>query len=152
MRTAYLTRSIGGLTLAGLTALALTVAPSAVGAPAGLVAPALESGCDPFAPPVVDPGVPTARDVIGIDLGDRDVTTAESDSYLQAVSAASPKVADGVLATSVQGRPLRYAVDTGWARARRTILISAWRPVPPPVRIRRTPTARRRMASDWLPG
>jgi hypothetical protein len=54
--------------------------------------------------------VPTAKDVIGIDLGDRDVTTAESDAYLQAVAAASPKVTDGVLATSVEGRPLRYAV------------------------------------------
>ncbi|GAA4412944.1 hypothetical protein GCM10023168_35360 [Fodinibacter luteus] len=66
--------------------------------------------CDPFTSPALDPGVPTARDVIGIDLGDRDVTTEESDTYLTAVAAASPNVVDGVLATSVQGRALRYAV------------------------------------------
>ena len=38
------------------------------------------------------------------------MTTAESDTYLRAVDAASPRVASGTLATSVQGRPLRYAV------------------------------------------
>lgn len=54
--------------------------------------------------------VPTAREVIGIDLGERDVTAAESDAYLRAVSKASPRVVDGVLATSHQGRPLRYAI------------------------------------------
>lgn len=66
--------------------------------------------CDPFIDPVVDASIPTAKDVIGIDLGDRDVTTAESDAYLEAVAEASPKVVDGVLGTSVQGRALRYAV------------------------------------------
>lgn len=79
---------------------------------------AAEGSCDPFTAPVVDESVPTARDVLGIDLGERDVTTAESDSYLQALSEASPKVVDGVLATSVQGRPLRYAVvgQEKWVR------------------------------------
>jgi hypothetical protein len=41
--------------------------------------------------------------VLGINLGDRDVTTAESDRYLLAVDAASPRVTSGVAATSVQG-------------------------------------------------
>lgn len=66
--------------------------------------------CDPFRDPDVDLSVPTSDEVIGIELGDRDVTTAESDRYLQAVSAASPKVVDGVLGRSSNGRPLRYAV------------------------------------------
>lgn len=38
------------------------------------------------------------------------MTTEESDRYLQAVSAASPKVVDGVLDRSWHGRRLRYAV------------------------------------------
>ncbi len=92
--------------LTGLAGLALAVG-ALVAAPTATAQPAL---CDPFGDPVVDASVPTAREVIGIDLGDRDVTTAESDAYLMAVSAASPMVTDGVLGTSVQGRPLRYAV------------------------------------------
>ena len=48
--------------------------------------------------------------MLGITLGDRDVTTAESDRYLLAVDGASPRVTSGVAATSVQGRPLRYAI------------------------------------------
>ena len=54
--------------------------------------------------------VPTAQEVIGIELGARDVTTAESDAYLLAVDRASARVTSGVAATSVQGRPLRYAI------------------------------------------
>ena len=54
--------------------------------------------------------VPTAQQVIGIELGARDVTTAESDRYLLAVDRASARVTSGVAATSVQGRPLRYAI------------------------------------------
>jgi hypothetical protein len=54
--------------------------------------------------------VPTAQQVLGINLGDRDVTTAESDRYLLAVDGASTRVTSGVAATSVQGRPLRYAI------------------------------------------
>ena len=40
--------------------------------------------------------VPTAREVIGIELGARDVTTAESDAYLLAVDRASARVTSGV--------------------------------------------------------
>ena len=66
--------------------------------------------CDPFTTPSFRGEVPTAQQVLGINLGDRDVTTAESDRYLLAVDAASPRVTSGVAATSVQGRPLRYAI------------------------------------------
>ncbi len=54
--------------------------------------------------------MPTPKQVLGIDLGERDVTTAESDTYLQAVDAASDRVISGTLAKSVQGRDLRYAI------------------------------------------
>jgi hypothetical protein len=82
-------------------ALVLAVASPAAAAPAA---------CDPFTQPSLRGDVPTAKQVIGIDLGERDVTTEESDRYLLAVDAASPRVTSGVAAVSQQGRPLRYAV------------------------------------------
>ena len=66
--------------------------------------------CDPFGPATFRGQVPTPKQVIGIDLGERDVTTAESDAYVAAVDAASPRVVSGTLAKSVQGRDLRYAI------------------------------------------
>lgn len=109
--------SLAGVTAAALAAATPLLAPVAqpatsANAPAGT--------CDPFRAPVLAPGVPTAAEVIGIDLGDRDVTTAESDRYLQAVADASPRVVDGVLGRSVEGRPLRYAVvgKPDWVRPR----------------------------------
>ncbi|MGH3366290.1 MAG: hypothetical protein ACRDOY_03715 [Nocardioidaceae bacterium] len=96
-------------------------------APMSLLVPASAGeACDPFTDLVVDPQVPTASEAIGMPLGERDVTAAESDDYLQAVSEASPRVVDGVLGRSVEGRPLRYAVvgrpewvQPGRARAHR---------------------------------
>ncbi|MDA3644450.1 hypothetical protein LZ318_30430 [Saccharopolyspora indica] len=91
-----------------VVSLPLLAAPQAVAAPS----------CDPFTPPAVDDSVPTAREVLGADLGEREVTTDESDTYLRALADASPNVVDGELATSVQGRPLRYAVvgQEKWVR------------------------------------
>lgn len=90
----------------------------AVGAPAGAAAPggaaattAGTAACDPTMTPARYRGdVPAPRDVLGIDLGEREVTAAESDRYLAAVAAASPRVVAGTAATSWQGRPLRYAI------------------------------------------
>ena len=73
-------------------------------------AAAQATACDPFTSPSFRGEVPTAQQVLGITLGDRDVTVEESDRYLLAVDAASSRVTSGVAATSVQGRPLRYAV------------------------------------------
>jgi hypothetical protein len=95
------------------TSLAAAVATVAALLPAlvGGAAEAAALSCGPFeAVPSFRGEVPTAEDVIGFALGERDVTTAESDAYLRAVSDASPRVVDGVLATSVQGRELRYAI------------------------------------------
>jgi Zinc carboxypeptidase len=78
-------------------------------------APAAASGgvaaCDPTMTEARYRGaVPEPRQVLGFDLGEREVTTAESDRYLDAVAAASPRVVAGTAATSWQGRPLRYAI------------------------------------------
>ncbi len=78
--------------------------------PAGAAPPAAPA-CDPvLTPPELAGQVPTAEEVIGFPLGERDVTVAESDAYLQAVADASPRVTAGTAAVSWQGRPLRYAI------------------------------------------
>ena len=74
--------------------------------PAGAAPPAAPA-CDPvLTPPELAGQVPTAEEVIGFPLGERDVTVAESDAYLQAVADASPRVTAGTAAVSWQGRPL----------------------------------------------
>jgi hypothetical protein len=73
-------------------------------------APAAAQQCDPFGSPQFRGEVPTPKQVLGIDIGDRDVTAAESDRYVQTVDGASDRVVSGVLARTVQGRDLRYAI------------------------------------------
>ena len=93
--------------LAAATAMVAACLPALLGGTAVAAPPT----CGPFdTTPTFRGEVPTAQDVIGFPLGERDVTTAESDAYLEAVSDASPRVVDGVLAESVQGRALRYAI------------------------------------------
>jgi hypothetical protein len=78
---------------------------------AAAAAPAATTSCDPTTTPAVYAGqVPAPREVLGFDLGEREVTAAESTTYLDAVAAASPRVVAGTAATSWQGRPLRYAI------------------------------------------
>ncbi|HEU0102798.1 MAG TPA: M14 family zinc carboxypeptidase [Mycobacteriales bacterium] len=73
--------------------------------------PAAAAGCDPVSTvPQWRGDVPSPRSVLGFELGQREVTTAESDRYLSAVDAATPRVTTGVAARSVQGRELRYAI------------------------------------------
>lgn len=80
------------------------------------VTPAVErsdaaQGCDPIqTPPSFRGEVPTAEQVLGFRLGSQEVTSAESNAYVDAVDAASPRVISGTAATSWQGRPLRYAL------------------------------------------
>ncbi|GII89824.1 M14 family zinc carboxypeptidase [Sinosporangium siamense] len=73
--------------------------------------PATPATCDPVqtAPAYLNK-VPTPKSVLGIDLGEREVTSAESDKLLMAIDAASDRVISGTMATSVQGRPLKYAI------------------------------------------
>ena len=66
--------------------------------------------CDPMqTPPVFLGQAPTAEAALGFALGSQEVTAAEADDYVQAVDAASPRVVSGVLGTSWENRPLRYA-------------------------------------------
>ncbi|MCP2339594.1 M14 family zinc carboxypeptidase [Actinomadura rupiterrae] len=74
-------------------------------------APPSPASCDPTqTAPVYRGKVPSPKQVLGIELGDREVTAAESDRYLEAVAASSDRVVSGTLATSAQGRPLKYAI------------------------------------------
>ena len=66
--------------------------------------------CDPFTPPTFRGDVPTGHDVLGFDLGSQEVTAAQSDAYVAAVDAASPRVVSAVFGQSVEGRPLIYAI------------------------------------------
>ena len=66
--------------------------------------------CDPFMDRTYAGDVPSPQEVIGFRLGKREVTVKQSDRYLLAVDRASDRVSSGVMATSQQGRPLRYAV------------------------------------------
>jgi Zinc carboxypeptidase len=87
------------------------VAASLVAPPVLELAVARTATCDATqTEPVYAGGVPNARDVLGFRLGRREVTVDQAWSYLDAVDAASDRVATGTYATSVQGRPLRYAV------------------------------------------
>ena len=81
-----------------------------VGVLLAAAAPAAAQQCDPFGPATFRGEVPTSQQILGIQLGDRDVTVAESDRYVQAVDAASNRVVSGTLARTVQGRDLRYAI------------------------------------------
>jgi hypothetical protein len=92
-------RGIRSALALGLIAMGVSAAPAA----------AAPQACDPWTASFRGE-VPTSEEVIGIDLGERDVTTAESDAYLLAVDRASRRVTSGVLAHSQQGRPLRYAI------------------------------------------
>ena len=79
---------------------------------------AAQAACHPIqTTPVFAGVVPTAHDVLGFDLGDQEVTAAESDAYLGAIDAASDRVTSGTAGFSVEGRPLRYAI-VGHARTR----------------------------------
>src|SRR4051795_13452910 len=99
---------LGGGSMRRVTVLAAAAGMLLVGGAAP--AAAQQKACDPFGPATFRGEVPTAQQVLGINLGDRDVTTAESDKYLLSVDAASSRVISGIAATSVQGRPLRYAI------------------------------------------
>jgi hypothetical protein len=70
-----------------------------------------QAACHPIlSPPAFRGGVPTPEQVLGFPLGSQEVTSAESDAYVGAVDAASDLVVSGTAATSVQGRPIRYAI------------------------------------------
>jgi hypothetical protein len=54
--------------------------------------------------------VPSPSDELGFAIGSQEVTTAQLNNYLAAIDNRSARVVTGTAATSVQGRPLRYAI------------------------------------------
>ncbi|WP_433375202.1 M14 family zinc carboxypeptidase [Streptosporangium sp. CA-115845] len=97
------------------------VAPAVLAVAIALPAGAAQADPTPAAPPVTTcdatqtPAVyhgkvPTPKSVLGFDLGEREVTSAESDTLLTSIDAASDRVVSGTLATTAQGRPLKYAI------------------------------------------
>ncbi|MEU3453554.1 M14 family zinc carboxypeptidase [Micromonospora sp. NPDC006766] len=98
--------------LAGAAAILLLsgTAPLAVAAPAGAAAPTPTCSNDPSARLST---VPSPEAVLGFPLGlgqQRVVTNDEVRTYLNVVDRASDRVVTGVMATSVLGQPLPYAV------------------------------------------
>ncbi len=67
-------------------------------------------GCTPGATPTYAGQIPTGREVLGFDIGSQEATAAQLNTYVAAVDAASDEVSTGTFGTSVQGRPLTYAV------------------------------------------
>ncbi|WP_433326478.1 M14 family zinc carboxypeptidase [Spirillospora sp. CA-294931] len=92
-------------------ATALAAALAAPASSASSAKPATAPVCDPMqTAPDYRGKVPSPKDVLGFDLGERQATSAESDRYLETVAAKSERVISGTLARSAQGRPLKYAV------------------------------------------
>jgi hypothetical protein len=58
----------------------------------------------------VGPARLTAEQALGFAIGSQEVTSAQANAYVDAVDRASPRVVSGTLATSWEGRPLRYAL------------------------------------------
>ncbi|MGH3241826.1 MAG: M14 family zinc carboxypeptidase [Spirillospora sp.] len=85
--------------------------PAALAAPAVAQPPAAPAGCDPTqTAPVYRGTVPSPKQVLGFELGERQASAAESDRYLETVAAKSERVVSGTLARTAQGRPLKYAI------------------------------------------
>ena len=99
---------VAALALAALLLAAVAAPAAAKQAPA----------CDPFIEPQFSGTVPTSQEVIGIELGARDVTTAESDTYVRAVDAASNRVVSDSLDQRSRPGPRARLRDRRLARER----------------------------------
>jgi hypothetical protein len=102
-----------GAIVAGTLTAPATIAPTATAAPAAATTTgaASPSTCDPTQTPAhYRNKVPSPRDVLGFGLGERETTAAQSDRYLETVGRTSDRVVTGTLATTAQGRPLKYAI------------------------------------------
>ena len=97
-------RLSGGAVAAGVAATALPI-PKAVGAPRG-------GTCDPLnTPPSFMGTVPSPQDVLGFQIGvEREVTSDEIITYVNAVAGASNRVIAGTLGRSQRDRIIRYAI------------------------------------------
>jgi len=66
--------------------------------------------CPPMTEPVFQGIVPPPKSIIGIDLGERQVNTAEIDQLMYEIANTSDRVIVDSLGVSVLGRPLTYAI------------------------------------------
>ncbi|MGH3326653.1 MAG: M14 family zinc carboxypeptidase [Streptomycetales bacterium] len=116
-------RAVLALAAAALGATALVP----LGPTAPVAAAPAAGDCDPIqTEPSFRGDVPSPEEVLGFGLGEREVTVEESDRFLHSVADASPRVVEGTLARSWQGRPLEFAIagrpdavtDEGLARIR----------------------------------
>jgi hypothetical protein len=97
--------------LAGLCGLVIVLAGAAAAVSPTVERSLAAPGCDPIqTPPSFRGEVPTAEQVLGFPLGSQEVTSAESNTYVDAVDAASPRVISGTVTTSWLGRPFRFAL------------------------------------------
>jgi hypothetical protein len=97
--------------IAVLVALVAAIPAAVTTAAAQPTRAAAQAACDPFTtPPAYLHQAPTSQQFLGFALGSQEVDVAQSNAYLDAVATASDRVIAGTAATSVQGRPLRYAV------------------------------------------
>ncbi len=79
--------------------------------------------CDPLTTkPKFDQPVPTAKDILGKQLGKSKLSVDEVYKYMLALDAASPRIVTGVYGTSVRGVPLRYALVSNPANLSNTAL------------------------------
>ena len=80
--------------------------------PAGAASGAVvAAACDPFStPPVYDPAVRTASEILGFDFGEVQMTVADIAAYLDSVDADSDRVVTANAATSVGGLAIDYAI------------------------------------------
>lgn len=72
---------------------------------------AIDATCLPFqSTPVFANEVPPPESVLGFSIGAQEVTSDQLNHYLNVIDTASARVVTGTAATSVDGRPLRYAI------------------------------------------
>jgi hypothetical protein len=102
-------RNLGSVRRRALVTAAVVVAAALPPmAPSGLVA---GQTCHPIQTEPDFRGVtPTPEGVLGFSLGSQEVTTAEASQYIAAVDGASDRVVSGTFGTSVEGRPLEWAI------------------------------------------
>jgi hypothetical protein len=87
-----------------------------------IVTTTAQAACDPLATPLYRGEVPSPEEVLGFPIGSQEVTTADILTYLDSVDRASDRVTTALAATSVQGRPIRYAVVGQPSRVTRSAL------------------------------
>ncbi len=79
--------------------------------------------CDPLTTkPIYDRDVPTTQDVLGVILGRKELSVDQVYTYMDALDAASDRIVTGTYGTSVDGRPLRYAMVSNPANLTPTAL------------------------------